>query len=172
MITLMNKPSQLLLRDGRTATMREITHHDLEPILAMGSRCSDESIQNRFFGPRREPSDTERALITDIDGRDRHGILVELDGDVIAVGRWIRVEPNTAPELAFLVEDRHQGVGVGSALLDALVTSAERAGHVALCATVLGGNEAMLRLFDRGPRPLKRSLSGGVWDIELTLAPR
>jgi GNAT superfamily N-acetyltransferase len=169
---LMSRPTPFLMRDRRRATMREVNHDDLEAILAMGARCSDESIQNRFFGPRREPNPAEREMITDVDGRDRHAILVDYEGDVIAVGRWIRNEAETAPELAFLVEDSFHSNGIGSALLEALILSAERAGHERLTASVLGGNKPMLSLFDHSSRESRRALSRGIWDVELELTPQ
>jgi GNAT superfamily N-acetyltransferase len=51
-------------------------------------------------------------------------------------------------ELAFLVTDRHQGQGIGSALLRHLAVIARGAGLKELTAQVLRENVAMLSVFD------------------------
>lgn len=171
MVTTASRFPTVELRDGHTGTIREVTRADLDAILEMGARCSDESIQNRFFSPRREPTPAERRMITDVDGHDRYALLVEVGDDVIAVGRWMRTDPDVAPELAFLVEDRYQGNRIGAVLLDELVTAAREQGHATLTASVLGTNAHMLRVFDNSPYPTRRAIHGGLWDVTVGTEP-
>ncbi len=153
------------LRNGATAEVREVTRDDLDAILDMGARCSDESIHNRFFTVRRVPTEAEKRLIVDTDGHDRFALLAEIDDEVIAVGRWMRTETQPDPEVAFLVEDRYQGNGIGTALLVMLADAAREAGYRQLTASVLGDNRHMLRVFDESGYDVNRSLSDSVWDV-------
>ena len=57
-------------------------------------------------------------------------------------------EPHTA-EIAIVVVDEYQGRGLGSLLLDLLITIARKNGLDALCGYVLPENRAMIRLLKR-----------------------
>ncbi len=90
---------------------------DIDLLLAFGQRCSDDSICFRFLQTRRLPTAAEQDPVVAIDGRERCALAVVVAGDIIAVGRWIATEKQPIPDLALLVEDAHQGLGIGSELL-------------------------------------------------------
>jgi GNAT superfamily N-acetyltransferase len=71
------------------------------------------------------------------------------DGQTTIVGgaRYIVVQPGQA-ELAFAVDDAHQGQGIGAALMRHLATLARQAGLKELIADVLPENGAMLKVFE------------------------
>ena len=150
--------------------MRPIAHQDEVSILRLGERCSDESIHFRLFGGRRTPTTAERALITDTDGQDRFALVVEIDSEIVAVGRWITGKSGGPPEVAFLVEDRYQGIGIGTLLLERLASAAVLRGYHELQALVLGDNVRMLRVFDHSGLAIDKSLSDGVFDLTIHLS--
>ena len=86
-----------------------------------------------------------RSLLTAIDGHTHIGWLGEIDGHPAAIGRLIRVSPGAA-EIAFEVIDAHQGRGLGTTLLDILMTVASVSGIDTIRATVLPTNHRSLRL--------------------------
>ena len=57
-------------------------------------------------------------------------------------------EPGTA-EVAFAVDDPHQGLGLGTLLMRHLATIARAAGLERFVAEVLAGNTAMLKVFEK-----------------------
>ena len=65
---------------------------------------------------------------------------------IVAGGRYIVVRPGEA-EVAFVVDDAHQGRGLGAALMRHLAALARQAGLKALSADVLPANAAMLKVF-------------------------
>jgi GNAT superfamily N-acetyltransferase len=89
-----------------------------------------------------------RSALTDVDGRDHIAWVAEVDGQPAAIGRLIRVGPGEA-ELALEVVDHLQGLGLGSALLDTLLTVASVSGIDRVRATVLPSNDRSLRLLRR-----------------------
>jgi len=106
----------------------------------------------------------------------RHVALVavvdEAAGPVIAGGgRYIVSEPGRA-EVAFGVDDAHQGQGIASALIRHLVVIACDAGMRALIAEVLPDNVPMLKVFERSGLPMTTRREAGVVHVTLDLAPR
>src|SRR5262249_43199315 len=97
--------------------------------------------------------------------------VVEEDGRPIIVGgaRYIVSRPGAA-EVAFAVDDAHQGQGIGPVLMRHLVEIARRAGLAELHAEVLSGNTAMLKVFERSGLAASTSRDGGVTLVTLRIA--
>jgi GNAT superfamily N-acetyltransferase len=57
-------------------------------------------------------------------------------------------------EIAFLIDDVHQGLGIGSRIFKHLVTIARASGITQFEAEVLPTNEGMLKLFTRSGLPV------------------
>jgi RimJ/RimL family protein N-acetyltransferase len=90
--------------------------------------------------------------------------VLEEDGRHVIVGgaRYIVVRPGEA-EVAFAIDDDHQGRGIGTALMRHLVDMARLAGLKELVADVLPENTAMLKVFARsGLRTLTRREPGAT----------
>ena len=73
------------------------------------------------------------------------------EGRIIGLGNVFpeRPDDNTTAEIAVLVEDAHQGEGVGTALLRRQLRIAERMGFSEVVAVVLTENGAMTRMLER-----------------------
>ena len=117
----------MLLRDGRTAHIRPIRPEDAERLVASTPGCRDESKYFRFFSPMPTLSDRDVQRFTHVDHDDRVAFVLLLAGEMIAVGRYDLVEPGEA-EVAFLVEDRHQGRGIAQLLLEHLAQAGRERG--------------------------------------------
>src|SRR5688500_3503553 len=102
--------ADVLLRDGRSAHIRPIAPDDGELLVEFYSRVSDRSKYYRFFSPMPELSKRDIERFTRVDHESRVALVLVLQGRMIAVGRYDVVEPGEA-EVAFLVEDQHQGRG-------------------------------------------------------------
>jgi RimJ/RimL family protein N-acetyltransferase len=61
-------------------------------------------------------------------------------------------------EVAFLIDDAHQGLGIGSRIFKHLITIARASGVTQLEAEVLPSNEGMLRVFARSGIPFTRTM--------------
>jgi len=140
------------LRDGRELEIRALRPEDQADMLAAISRTGTESLRRRFFVTKRGFSDREIAFFMNIDFIN-HVALVALVAEngrptIAGGGRYIVVQPGRA-EVAFLVVDGYQGLGIGSALARHLAGLARQSGLEELVADVLPENTGMLKLFKR-----------------------
>jgi RimJ/RimL family protein N-acetyltransferase len=162
------------LRDGRRITIRATRPEDREALLDAFGRTGDESRYRRFFSPKRAFSEAEIAFFLNVDFADHVALAAELEEAgrpvIVGSGRYIVTEPGKA-EVAFMVADTHQGLGIGSRLMRHLVAIARAAGLEALVAEVLPGNAAMLKVFERAGLDVKTRREGGVVHLDMGLAP-
>lgn len=139
------------LRDGRTVVVRALRPEDRAGLLAAVGRTSDQSLYRRFFAFKRGFTDQEVDFYVNVDFVSHVALvaLLEEDGQPVIVGgaRYIVVQPGQA-EVAFAVDDAHQGKGIGAALMRHLVALARQAGLTELVADVLPDNTAMLKVFE------------------------
>ena len=138
------------LRDGRTLEIRALRPDDRDDMLAAVDRTSMQSLQRRFFVPKRGFSDKEVSFFMNVDFTNHVALVAEIDegGQPIIAGggRYIVTRPGQA-ELAFVVVDAYQGKGIGKALMSHLLALARNAGLKELTAEVLPENTAMLKVF-------------------------
>jgi RimJ/RimL family protein N-acetyltransferase len=145
------------LRDDRPITIRALRPDDRAGMLAAIGRTSMQSLQRRFFVPKKGFSEREMAFFLDIDFESHVAIVAEIAEDGRSViaggGRYIVVQSGQA-EMAFVVVDAYQGQGIGTILMRHLAILAHDAGLKELIAEVLPENTAMLKLFKKfGFRP-------------------
>src|SRR3954447_14391833 len=115
------RAADVLLSDGSTVHVRQISPEDADRVVALHSRFSDRTRYLRYFSPypRIPPRDLDRFVNVDHD--DREALVAELGGDLIGVARYERLGPGAdEAEVAFVVADEYQGRGLGSALLEHL----------------------------------------------------
>ncbi|MEV0202072.1 GNAT family N-acetyltransferase [Nonomuraea sp. NPDC050691] len=162
--------ADVVLADGGTAHVRPIRPADADRLRSFYSRLSDESIYFRFFGPRPRLSDKEVAWFTTVDYVDRVALIATIGTEMVAVIRYDRVEPGEA-EVAFLVEDAHQGRGVASVLLEHLAATARERGIERFVADVLPANMKMMGVLRQAGYTAESSFADGVVRMTLDLTP-
>ncbi|MFJ6570625.1 GNAT family N-acetyltransferase [Streptomyces sp. NPDC091292] len=171
--------ADVVLRDGGTARIRPITVDDADRLVSFYEQVSDESKYYRFFAPYPRLSDKDVHRFTHHDFVDRVGLAATVGGEFIATVRYDRIDPNglpaTAPadeaEVAFLVQDAHQGRGVASALLEHIAAVARERGIRRFAAEVLPANIKMIKVFTDAGYQQKRSFEDGVVRLEFDLEP-
>jgi RimJ/RimL family protein N-acetyltransferase len=161
------------LRDDRPITIRALRPDDRAGMLAAIGRTSMQSLQRRFFVPKKGFSEQEMAFFLNIDFESHVAIVAEIEEDghpvIAGGGRYIVVQPGQA-EIAFVVVDAYQGQGLGTILMRHLAVLARDAGLNELIAEVLPENTAMLKLFKKfGFRP---DAKGSPQVVHLTLQLR
>ena len=173
--------ADVLLKDGRVAQLRPIVPDDSERLVEFYSRVSDESKYMRFFAPYPKLSTKDIEHFTHVDLDRRVAFVVTLHDLIIGVGRYDAVsddpgggagagaaEFDTA-EVAFLVEDAHQGRGVGQLLLEHLAQAARERSIRRFVAEVLPANERMLQIFREMGYRIEGSVEEGVQRLEFTI---
>ncbi|WP_125264776.1 bifunctional GNAT family N-acetyltransferase/acetate--CoA ligase family protein [Streptomyces alboflavus] len=171
--------ADVVLRDGGTARIRPITAADADRLVSFFEQVSDESKYYRFFAPYPRLSAKDVHRFTHHDHVDRVGLAATVGGEFIATVRFDRIDaqgrPASAPadeaEVAFLVQDAHQGRGVASALLEHIAAVARERGIRRFAAEVLPANTKMVKVFTDAGYQQQRSFEDGVVRLELDLEP-
>ena len=168
----MREPEATVVRKGVTVRFRPIRPDDAPRLLALCDRLSPRTVYQRFFAIRRlRPEDAHG--LANVDYHRRMAIVAEVDDGpepaVIGVARYAPSDDGTT-DVAFVVADAWQGLGLGSLLLEALLRAGEERGLHEFSADVLGDNRQALRLLGRHTSITARTLDHGV--IRLLFHPR
>lgn len=131
-----------------TWTLRSISPDDETALIEFHDRCSADTHYLRFAAAKPQLRPAEAHYLCGVDDR-RRGALVIVDagdsGTIHGVGRWERLN-RTDAELAFVIEDAHQGQGLGRKLVEATIERARERGFTRLMTDVLPSNHRMRRL--------------------------
>ncbi len=157
-----------ILTDGTSIHIRAIRSDDRARLLDHFGRLSPESSYFRFMGLKRSLTDADLDTFTELDYVRNFGLVATLqdqtDERIIGVGRYMAVGGDGAKraEVAFAIDDAHQGQGIGTLLLEHLARIARANGIDELEATVLTSNSRMLEVFAKSGFALRRSMEAGV----------
>ncbi len=162
--------ADVLLKDGRVAQLRPILAADAERLVEFYSRVSEQSKYFRFFAPYPTLSDKDVTRFTTVDNDRRVAFVVTLHSTIIGVGRYDAVGDDEA-EVAFLVEDAHQGRGVGQLLLEHLAQAGRERGIRTFVADVLPSNSRMQQIFREMGYQVDGMVDGGVTRLTFQIEP-
>ncbi|MFE2412272.1 GNAT family N-acetyltransferase [Kitasatospora sp. NPDC059408] len=168
--------ADILLRDGGTARIRPITPADAGRLVEFYEQVSDQSKYFRFFAPYPKLSEKDVRRFTHHDFVNRVALAVVVRDRFIATVRYDRIDAEGRPsdsgtdaEVAFLVQDAHQGRGVASALLEHIAAVAQERGIRRFQAEVLPENRKMVKVFTDAGYTQHRSFADGVVHLEFDL---
>ncbi len=162
--------ADVLLTDGGVARLRPIRPADADLLVEFYERVSPESKYLRFFAPYPRLSARDVARFTQVDYVDRVALILTLGERMIGVGRYDRVEDDEA-EVAFLVEDAHQGRGIAQLLLEHLADAARERGITRFVAEVLPQNRRMAQVFADAGYRISKGMDDGVLAVEFPITP-
>ena len=162
--------ADVVLSDGGTVHVRPIRPDDADRLRDLHGRLSPEAVYYRFFTPMPRLSDTMVERLVNVDYRERMAIVAILGDKFIAVARYDHIDTDRA-EVAFVVDDTHQGRGLGTLMLEHLAVIARANGIGRFEAQTLSDNQAMLRVFRGAGFEVKRRFDGGVVEVEFSIAP-
>jgi acyl-CoA synthetase (NDP forming)/RimJ/RimL family protein N-acetyltransferase len=139
--------ADVVLADGGTAHVRPISPQDADRLVALHGRLSAESIRYRYFAPHPTLSPRQVERLTHVDHDEREALVAVLGADLLAVAEYDRLPGTDTAEVAFVVDDAHQGRGLASVLLEHLAALAAERGIRRFEADVLPDNQRMARVF-------------------------
>ena len=141
------------LKDGREILFRPIKPED-EPLwLEMFQSFSEDSIRYRFFQLLKETPHEVRVRYCNID-YDREIAIVPIIKEegtprILGVGR-LTIEPDgKTGEIAFIVRDKWQGLGLGAKLVDYVIEIAAEKGVKRIVAIIMRQNHKAINLVEK-----------------------
>ena len=153
--------ADVVLTDGGTAHVRPIVPQDAPLLEDFHSRLSERTIYYRFFSAKRKLSEQEVRRFTEVDYDDRVALVALIGGRLIGVARYDRLNETDA-EVAFVVEDAHQGRGIGSVLLEHIAAAARERGVRRFAAEVSAEKRHMILVFADAGYSSPRSFASGT----------
>ena len=164
------------LRNGTAVTIRAIRPEDKTRLISAFKHLDPESVYSRFFHYVRELTDQDLRRATEIDfDREVALVVTTLCGDeetIIGAGRYVvceEADSGRSAELAFMVEEDYQGLGIASRLLRHLVQIGRQKNVSRFTADVLSGNRAILRVIAGSGLPIKQQPDGTLVRVTLSL---
>jgi acyl-CoA synthetase (NDP forming)/RimJ/RimL family protein N-acetyltransferase len=162
--------ADVVLTDGGTAHVRPIVPRDAPLLEDFHTRLSERTIYYRFFSAKRKLSEQEVRRFTMVDYDNRVALVALIGGQLIGVARYDRLNDSDA-EVAFVIEDAHQGRGIGSVLLEHLAAAARERGVRRFVAEVLAENRQMIRVFTDAGYSATRAFESGTVSMAFPIEP-
>lgn len=132
---------------------------------------SDNSMYRRFISERKDMPHERLQDFVVIDYNREIVVLAfvkEEDKDVmVGMGQYGIVETTHTGDIAFVVRDDHQNLGIGRELLNYLTLLAKRQGLLGFTAEVLKTNIPMLHLFESMGFDIERRSEEGVHEMKM-----
>ena len=164
--TALTRSAFALLADGTTAEIRPATPGDTAAVTAMHEAMSPENSYLRFFSFSRLSAEQEARRVCRAPAADHAALLATVAGQLAGVASYEITGDGHKAEIAFAVADNMHGRGIGTLLLEHLISDAGRRGVTTLTASVLAQNAEMQKVFADAGLSIRRELEDGV--IELT----
>ncbi len=162
--------ADVVLRDGGTCHLRPIRSDDAAGLIAFHSRLSATTVYYRFFAPYPRLSDRDVERFTHVDYRDRGALVATIGDAIIGVVRYDRVADGEA-EVAFVIEDEHQGRGLGTIFLEHIAQAARERGIRRFVAEVLPENARMLEVFEHAGYTAETARDEGFISLSFDITP-
>ncbi len=165
LLFLENYKTTQKLRGGKTIEYRPLLPSDEFLYRNFFYSLQEETIYLRFFYKMKIFShEVAQRQWARVDYRKNMSVigLVQTGGrkEIMAIGSYADASEKCA-EVAFVVREDFQGMGIGSFLLKFLEGIAIENGYTSFCASVLRENKAMLQVFKKRYPNAKTSFSGG-----------
>jgi acetyltransferase len=163
--------SHLTLKNGRDVFIRPIRQTDGPLLVDLFNKLSPESIRLRFLTNLQYLSEDLLYRFTHIDYENDFALagVIEEDGKdaIIGVGRYMDDPLVGLPDLAIAVRDDWQHFGLGKVLLVKTIGVAREQGITCLGAVIDPQNNVIRQLFWDLGFPVKYTLRGGFFRLEI-----
>jgi len=176
MINVRSYSVEETLKNGTAVRFRAVRADDKKGISEAFRSLEAESIYKRFFHYKKALTDEELKAATEVDFEKEVALMVTIGEKeietIIGAGRYVALDAAGAQrsaEVAFLVEEDYQGLGIASITLRHLAGIAKDKGVAQFHAEVLQENRGMLAVFKRSGFPMKQESAEGVVHVTLSL---
>ncbi len=150
---------------------RAIKPSDEEEMRRLFYRFSDEAVYYRYFSPIKTMPHAKMQQYVNVDFSQVMsivGLVGEVGmGNIIAEARFVKWPDRPYADVAFVVDEKYQGIGVASYLYNMLIRLAKDRGLQGFTADVLTTNKAMMKVFEKGVGMVKAQLEHGIYRLTI-----
>ncbi len=154
---------------GTKLHVRPIMADDAPRLLVFHRLLSPGSVYRRHFFMHPELSEAEVEHFTSVDYVDRLALIVEDSDELVAVARYDRSSGSAEAEVAFVVADAYQHLGIGTMLLDRLARAARPNGITTFVASTQADNRSMIDVFLHSGFGITTTSSHGVIGVRMAI---
>ncbi len=159
--------SDLIVADGSQLKLRPIRGNDTQAWAAFIERPSTQSKYLRFHHIVKRMSMEDARRFCCVDCKDSFALVAEIllhgRSDIIAIGRYNRLDRSNSAEFAVVVEDAYQRKGIGTSIMRCLVRIGYDNGITAFESEVLQENHEMITLLKNLGFRVSVRLEAGVY---------
>lgn len=163
--------ADVVLKDGHTVHVRPIVPDDADRLVRFHQRQSPESIYFRYFSPRPRLSQRDVEHFTHVDHESRVAFVALLGDEMIGVARYELYRGTDTAEVAFFIDDDHNGRGLATVLLEYLAAAGQERGVRRFNASTLPSNRKMLGVFAAAGYDVASSFDEGVIEVAFDISP-
>jgi GNAT superfamily N-acetyltransferase len=158
------------LHDSRRVRIRSVRDDDGDRLVAFHEGLSERTVRRRFLAGLPHLSATQARTFAHVDGVKRVALVAEdAAGALVAVARFDCLSDEAGAEIAVVVADDYQRQGLGTELVERLVTLARAHGVDHFAAEVLVENRPMLATFRDAGLEFTSERDCGVLSLDLPL---
>jgi len=159
------------MKTGQTIELRPARLSDEEALQDLFYRLSDESTYRRFMAYKNVHPHSEMQRLVDSDYEHSMALLATLtegpEEQILAMARY-DVDPGTRlADIAFVVQDKWQGCGLGTLLMKRMGEIAKVRGVAGFTADVLDSNKPMLMVFHKSGLHVRGETKEGMRHLTL-----
>ena len=163
--------SQHTFKGDVIVRFRAIKPSDEEEMRRLFYRFSDESVYYRYFSPIKTMPHAKMQAYVNVDFSQTLSIVGLVgepgQGHIIAEARFQKHPQRPYADVAFVVDEAYQGIGIATYLYRMLTRLAKDRGILGLTADVLASNKGMMKVFEKGQATVHAKLESGAYHLEI-----
>lgn len=167
-------PSEITMKkkfkNGLDVRFRAIKPSDEEEMRHLFYRFSDEAVYYRYFTSIKTMPHTKMQEYVNVDYNQVMSIVGLIyepgQGKIIAEARYVREPRRPWADVAFIVDEKFNGLGIASYLHQMLLRLGKERGLQGFTADVLSSNQGMMKVFEKGGL-VKAKLEYGVYKLTM-----
>jgi acyl-CoA hydrolase/GNAT superfamily N-acetyltransferase len=164
---------QHTFKSGIGVRFRAIKPSDEEEMRRLFYRFSDQSVYYRYFAPIKTMPHSKMQEYVNIDFSRTMSIVGVVgepgQGHIIAEARFVKDQKRPLADVAFVVDEQYQSMGIATYMYKMLIRLAKDRGILGLTADVLATNKGMMKVFEKGETTVTAKLDHGVYHLTIPL---
>jgi acyl-CoA hydrolase/RimJ/RimL family protein N-acetyltransferase len=160
-----------VFKGGQKIRFRPIRPSDEEEMRRLFYRFSTEAVYYRYFSSLKAMPHTRMQTYVNVDWSSAMSIVGVLgkpgEGVIVAEARYLVDADGKWAEIAFIVDESYQSIGICSYMFRLLVKLAKERGLKGFWADVLLSNYAMMKVFYKSGLPVLKDMESGVYHVTI-----